>query len=141
MHQTHQLIALSDATVQELQLELIRRTKFNAFNGQQVFESLITHRALWTATFLDRPGASPRYGSALLLIGGLIKLRDLPANIWNADTLYVLTPSPEAARDLARVIESENWGGEPIVYSDREEIDSALGTSEPVYGLLTVWWD
>lgn len=137
----HQLIALSDATAQELQLELIRRTKFNEFDGERVFASLMKHRTLWTATLLDRPGVSAPYGSSLLLFGGLIKLRDLSQNIWNADTLYILTPSPESARELTRIVESEDWRGDPTVYSDSGEMTSALGTSREDYGLLTVWWD
>ena len=77
----------------------------------------------------------------LLLIDGLIKLRDLPDNIWNADTLYILTPSQEAARELGQRIEAEGWGTEVIVYEDRNEISAALGAFDDAHGLLTVWWD
>jgi hypothetical protein len=51
-------IALGDATVQDIQLELIRRTRFNAMDGRQVYASLLAHRHLWTAALLDRPGLS-----------------------------------------------------------------------------------
>jgi hypothetical protein len=136
-----QVIALRDASVQDIQLELIRRTRFNAFDGERIFASLLRHRSLWAAAMLDRPGHSPPYGSALLLIDGLIKLRDLPDNIWNADTLYILTPSSEAACELGRHIETEHWGGEVIVYEDRDEMGAAFGTIGDEYGLLTVWWD
>jgi hypothetical protein len=132
---------LCKASVQELQLELIRRTKFNAFDGERVCASLLKHRELWAAAILDHPGESPPYGSALLLIDGLIKLRDLSDNIWNADTLYILTPSPETADELARHIRAERWGGEVIVYDDPEETEAALGAIGHEYGLLTVWWD
>src|SRR4051794_36624572 len=113
-----QPLSLRDASVQDIQLELIRRTRFNAFDGDRVCASLLKHRSLWTAAMLDRPGHSRPYGPSLLLFDGLIKLRDLPENIWNAETLFVLTPSPETARELGRHIEADNWGGEVIVYED-----------------------
>jgi hypothetical protein len=72
---------------------------------------------------------------------GHIKLRDLPDNLWNADTLFVLTENHAQARDLARIAEEEDWGGEVYVYENQDDIDGALGTGRDEYGLLTVWWD
>lgn len=78
--------ALSQASVQDIQLELIRRTSFNALDGERVHASLLRHRHLWLAALLDRPGV-PNYAEPrVLLTSGLIKLRDLPTNFWNADT-------------------------------------------------------
>src|SRR5437588_10796452 len=94
---------LDQATVQEIQLELIRRTCFNEMNGRRVFRALQDNRELWTAALLDRAGGWS--------MPDLIKLRDLPENTWNVDTLYVLTPDADAAHRLARLIESEDWGG------------------------------
>src|SRR5438270_6653298 len=83
-------LTLRDATVQEIQLELIRRTRFNAFDGEKIYASLMKHRELWLAVLLDRPGL-PNYAEPRsLLMSGLIKLRDLEQNIWNADMLYIL---------------------------------------------------
>jgi len=76
-----------------------------------------------------------------LLTAGLIKLRDLPDNLWNADTLFILTPSREAAERLKMVIDAEDWGGETVVHSDQEETNRSLGTGREEYGLLSVWWD
>ena len=76
-----------------------------------------------------------------LLTAGLIKLRDLPDNLWNADTLFLLTPTRRAAEELARLVEEEDWGGEVHVYKDQAETDRALGTGRQEYGLLSVWWD
>ena len=42
----------------------------------------------------------------------LIKLRDLDDNIWNADTLFILTGKRAHADQLARIIEKEDWGVE-----------------------------
>ena len=134
-------IRLRDATVQEIQLELIRRTRFNAMLGDRVVASLQLHRSLWRAVLLDRPGVPNYTEPTTLLMSGLIKLRDLEENIWNADTLYVLTPTRADAIELARIAEEEDWGGEPYVIKDLAEIHRALGTGRQEFGLLRIWWD
>jgi hypothetical protein len=45
--------SLRDASVQDIQLELLRRTRFNALDGEQVVASLLKHRDLWLAALLD----------------------------------------------------------------------------------------
>jgi hypothetical protein len=132
---------LRDASVQEIQLELLRRTRFNALDGERVCASLLKHRDLWLAALLDRPGVADYTQPGRLLIAGLIKLRDLPDNIWNVDTLFLLTPTHREADELARIAEEEDWGGEVRVYRDQAEIDRALGTGRDDYGLVSVWWD
>src|SRR5580658_8239217 len=112
---------LREATVQEIQLELIRRTKFNAFDGERIYASLMKHRAYWQAVLLDRPGLANYQKPRHLLMSGLIKLRDLDDNIWNADKLFILNAKRKQAVQLARIIEEEDWGGEkPILYNDQE---------------------
>lgn len=134
-------LLLRDASVQEIQLELLRRASVDVLDGERVHASLLRHRHLWLAALIDRPGL-PNYAQPReLLTIGLITLRDLPDNFWNADTLFILTPSHDAARELARIIEDEDWGGMVRVYEDQEEIDGALGTGRSEYGLLSVWWD
>ena len=135
-------LSLRDASVQDIQLELLRRTSFNDLNGERVVASLLRHRDLWQAVLLDRPGL-PNYAEpGLLLMSGLIKLRDLPDNLWNADTLFILTRTGEQARRLARIVEEEDWVGDVVrVYEDQREIDQALGTGRRGYGLVSVWWD
>jgi hypothetical protein len=91
---------------------------------------------------LDRPGLADYSRPSHLLMCGLIKLRDLDRNIWNADKLVILTKTRDDAKELARIIEEEDWGGEkPIIYEDQREMDAALGTGRQQYGLLSVWWD
>ena len=134
-------LSLRDASVQDIQLELIRRTTFNAMNGERIVASLLAHRDLWLAALLDRPGV-PNYSKpGQLLTSGLIKLRDLPENYWNADTLFLLTQTREQARRLAQITEEEDWGGMVRLYLNEEEIDRALGTGREEYGLLSIWWD
>jgi hypothetical protein len=128
---------LAEATVQEIQLELIRRTRFNAFDGQRVLDALMRHRELWRAVILDRVGLQ---GAVDLSRAGLIKLRDLPHNHWNADTLIIMTSGPEAARQLERAIEEEDWGGMVMLHEDCEELSMALG-GKAEYPLIRVWWD
>jgi hypothetical protein len=134
-------LSLRDATVQDIQLELLRRTQFNALDGERVFASLVRHRELWLAVLLDRPGFANYTKPSLLLTSGLIKLRDLPDNFWNADLLFVLTQTHVQACELARIAEEDDWAGEVYVYKNQDEIDQALGTGRDEYGLLRVWWD
>jgi hypothetical protein len=133
--------SLRDASVQEIQLELLRRSSWNALDGERVYASLMKHRALWLAVLLDRPGIANYAEPSLLLMSGLIKLRDLPDNFWNADTLYILTATHAQARKLAQIVEDEDWAGEVVVYKHQDEIDRALGTGRDDFGLLSVWWD
>jgi len=135
-------LSLRDASVQDIQLELIRRTRFNAMNGERIVASLLRHRDLWLAVLLDRPGL-PNYAEPCsLLTAGLIKLRDLPDNLWNADTLFILTRTREQARRMERIAEEEDWGADVVrVYDDQQEIDQSLGTGRQEYGLVSVWWD
>lgn len=134
-------LLLIDASVQEIQLELIRRACFNDFHGELVCEFLNRYRGHWRAVLLDHPGVPNYNRPGRLLTGGLIKLRDLEDNIWNADTLYVLTHTPAQARELSAAFEDAEMGAMPHVHDDREETDMALGTGRQEYGLLTVWWD
>ena len=50
-------LSLRDATVQDIQLELLRRTQFDAIDGERVFASLLRHRDLWLAVLLDQPAS------------------------------------------------------------------------------------
>jgi hypothetical protein len=133
--------SLRDASVQDIQLELLRRTSFNALDGERVCASLLKHRHLWLAVLLDRPGLPDYAEPSHLLMAGLIKLRDLPDNLWNADTLFILTRTRHQARELARIADEEDWVGEIHVYENQKDIDRALGTGRQEYGLLSVWWD
>lgn len=137
----HRRDSFREATVQDIQLELVRRSSFNAFDGEKVAASLLRHRHLWRAVLMDRLGLPNFNHPGRLLTASLIKLRDLSSDVWNVDTLYVLCDTREQARQLARLADEEDWGGEPRLYEDQEEIDYALGTGRREYGLLSVWWD
>jgi hypothetical protein len=134
-------VSLRDASVQDIQLELLRRTRFNALDGERVCASLLKHHHLWLAALLDRPGVADYTRPDRLLLAGLIKLRDLPDNIWNVDTLFLLTPTHRDAVQLARIAEEEGWGDEVRVYDDQAEIDRAVGAGRLGYGFVSIWWD
>ncbi len=134
-------LSLREASVQDIQLELLRRTEHNALDGEKVYASLLKHRTLWLAVLLDRPGLADYHEPCHLLISGLIKLRDLRHNLWNADTLFILTPSRAQAHELARIAEEEDWSGEILLHEDQKESDRALGMGRQEYGLLSIWWD
>ena len=133
-------LRLQDATAQDIQLELIRRTEFNSFDGAVIYHSLMKNRELWQAVVLDRPG----YFNAemhRLSCSGLIKLRDLSDNFWNADVLFILTESRMMAQRLVEVAESDGWSADEMtVIDDVNEIINAMGTNEPC-AIVKMWWD
>lgn len=129
---------LGEASCQEIQLELIRRLRFNAFDGARVAAALLEHRDLWQAVMMDRvsisnPGRLPALG--------MVKLRDLPDNDWNVDTLYILTRDQAAAEKLAEIFNMRKWGGMVSVHAEPEDVDNALGGAEPGQAIVTIWWD
>lgn len=129
---------LAEATLQEIQLELIRRRHFHAFDGQRVADCLLRHRELWEAVIMDRlaishPGSLPTLG--------LMKLRDLPKEEWNVDTLYILTRTRQDAERLAQILNKRQWGGLVDVHADAEQVDNALGGAQPGQAVVSIWWD
>lgn len=127
---------LREATAQEIQLELIRRTQMNAFDGERVARDLIEHRDLWIAVLMDRFGVSnpPRLPSC-----SLIKLRDLDGNDWNVDTLFILAKNVKSARKLASL--RDPWIADSAVVHDQEETERVLGGWGLPGRLVTFWWD
>ena len=131
-------LPLAEASVQEIQLELIRRRRFNEFDGPKIVSSLRRHRSLWLAVFMDRLGYVSEAGGSNW---GLIKLRDLPQNHWNVDDLFVLTQTAEQAHELKRIAEDEDWQADNCtIIENREERSRLLGTSDPQF-VIDFWWD
>ena len=129
---------LGKASIQEIQIELIRRRHFHAFDGQRVADCLMRHRNLWEAVMMDRlaishPGSLPTLG--------LMKLRELPTDKWNVDTLYILARSKEDAEKLAEILNRRQWGGMVDLHADLEEVDNAIGGAKPGQAIVAIWWD
>ncbi|MCA9124057.1 MAG: hypothetical protein H6822_19845 [Planctomycetaceae bacterium] len=129
---------LDAATLQQIQLELIRRRQFHDFDGQRVVDCLLQHRDLWEAVMMDRVAIS-HPGSLPML--GLMKLRDFAHEEWNVDTLYILTKSKEDAEKLAGVFNRRQWGGMLDIHTDPDEVDAALGGAKPGQAILSIWWE
>ena len=133
-------LPLTEASVQEIQLELIRRRRFNQFDGRKIVASLRQHRKLWRAVIFDRPGLFTSDQSGLSAMC-LIKLRDLPMNYWNVDTLFVLCEDVDKARQLTEIAESEQWMADSAyIHENREQLAMALGDSHPEI-VVEFWWD
>jgi hypothetical protein len=131
-------VSLAKATVQEIQLELIRRAGISSFDGKAVVSSLKRNRDLWEAAMIDRiclqRGIQIPYNA-------LNKLREIPYGIWNADTLYVLTPSIAKGKKLARVAKKDQRGGEQHLHVDQEQLAAAMGGPALGTAVFQVWWD
>src|SRR5438874_8474487 len=104
-------LPLTEASVQEIQLELMRRRQFNQFDGPKIVASLRRHRKLWRAVLMDRLGFITQNGHANW---AMIKLRDIPKNYWNVDDLYILTDKLDEAKELQRIAEEEEWRADNI---------------------------
>jgi hypothetical protein len=125
---------LAGATVQELHLELIRRSRHNAFDGARVLADLLAQREAWQTVLFDT------YDLALSgRKSSLIKLRDLDKNIYNVDTLYMLAVDEPAARRLAAF--AEPWLADEVQIYSQEETDNLLGGGDDGLRLVTMWWD
>ncbi len=127
---------LIEASVQDIQLELIRRHEYNLFHGERVAADLLPHREWWEAVLMDTYGLASMHG---IPGAGLIKLRDLKHNFWNVDTLYILAPDEESARRLAAL--GEVWLADSVVVYNEEDTDRALGGGGMGQRLVVMWWD
>lgn len=104
---------LKESKIQDIHLELIRRVKFDSLNGPQIVLDLEKHRELWQAVFIDRPHNVE------------IKLRDLPENVWNVDTIYILSSGQD---DKRLNLLAKSWQSDKIAWIENKKI-------------LSIWWD
>jgi hypothetical protein len=117
---------LRKATIQDIQLELIRRHRFNNFDGRRVIADLLAYRDWWEAVLMDR-------------MDDLIKLRDLSDNFWNVDTLYILATNARNAWRLAEL--AEDWQADTVEVFEAEATERELGGGIEEQRLVAVWWD
>lgn len=136
---------LEKATIQELNLELIKKTKFNGFNGAKVVKSLLKNCDLWQSVVMDRTDfvfASDielkRKGSKETI--SLIKLRDMQENFWNVDTLFIL-PKGGNVKEIVKLARREWYADEVTVIRGKQAEDwlgmGGFGNLE----IVKVWWD
>lgn len=151
--------------IQRIQLNLLRESSFNDFDGKMVGDSLMEHRDLWIAFLLDREcyGAASRMNDQREKIrkgepAGLpicpidtIRLRDLADGYWNVDALFVL-PAP-GKEDSLELLARRDWRADEIDWCDPLDAGSVwvYGNKKPKIGeqpqvitvekMLRVWWD
>jgi hypothetical protein len=132
---------LSQYTVQEIQLALIYKNRFNAFDGEIVAKFLIEYQDLWLAVIMDHTYAHPHQAAKFLLLPQLFKLHDL-SETWHVDELFVLCKE-DASRDKLIALGAERHLWEEIYrYSDREMEVMFFGhLPNKQYKLFSVWWD
>ncbi len=132
-------LRLADATVQELQLELLRRSVADQYSVDELIQILIDNQNLWRGLIIDRLGINE--GGHWLQPMSMIKLRNIEDNYWNADTLFVLCPNKAAAESLKLKIPGEKFAAMIDVKDDAKEIDNALGGADRGLVILRAWWD
>ena len=120
---------LTEANIQDIQLELIRRRQFNNFDGSRVIRDLLEHRDLWEAVLLD---GQPPFN--------LIKLRDLSVNRWSTDTLFILAADDASANRLKEL--GEQWLADSVDIRGEEATGRELGIFPPGNRrIVEMWWD
>lgn len=134
---------LAQYSVQEIQFELLRRAGGTGFKPEQIINFLHEHRDLWKAVMMDRIFVTPHRATHLIFLPLLYKLRDLPDNVWNADTLYVLAPDHSSAKQLTELgAARELWN---LQYSVRLYDEAETAKILPYYNqkgcLFSIWWD
>jgi hypothetical protein len=131
---------LANATVQEIQLELFRRSVAAEFDMDRFISVLLSNRHLWSGMVIDRVGINDPDCFPLSPMS-MIKLRDIAQNFWNADTLYVLCPNRAAADELIAKMPMEKFACMPDVVDDKRVLGSALGTRAFDEVIVRFWWD
>lgn len=108
---------------QALQFELMKKASFNNFRGEQVVSDLKANSHLWDAALMDAPK--------------LIKLRDLPDDIWNVNTLYILTGiKSDQLYQLAL-----QWNPSHLRWIEGEEASRRLDAYVSGDYILCLWWN
>jgi hypothetical protein len=125
--------------MQRTQLELLRGVRYNALNGERVVADLLEWRDMWYGVLADRFALALPREEAYQTIN-LIKLRDLPQNVWNVDTVFIWTTKLHTDTLLERI--KQRWKADDFGVAETDEAEQALG-----YGpmrddrLIYVWWD
>ena len=133
-------LLLTQASVQEIMLELIRRRRFNDFRGPRVVASLRRHRDLWRACLFRSDGLPPKDG-AMLGAMSLFNLRDIPDDRWNADSLYVSCDTADQARAVLELAKADRWHADATaLHDDALQVSSTLADSGPA-AVAEFWWD
>ncbi|HEX6034339.1 MAG TPA: hypothetical protein VFY83_07890 [Anaerolineales bacterium] len=112
---------------QQIQLDIIAKTNFNFFHGEQIAKWLRENHKMWRAVLLPL---------------NFISLRDMDDGHWHADTLYIY-PEDGWQSKLEEVMK-EQFGADETRWIGGETAVDMLGTTEVAdksYVILEAWWD
>jgi hypothetical protein len=132
--------------IQELQLELMKLSSFNNFNGEQVVKDLIENKNKWIGCIWGR-----------FVFFDLLPLRDISQGIWNTDTLYILTQKENIkffeekakewqADEFGWVEEIKNEKGNTKyifhgIFEGNEKFYIRFGSCLGELIVIRIWWD
>ena len=104
------------------------RSSFNSFDGPRVVRDLRNHRRLWCGVVMETGD------------GSLLDLRDIGGNIWNVDTVYILS---SGADDVALARLAQHWSADARTWVSGSDAEKLLGEAGPRFHarILEVWWD
>jgi hypothetical protein len=113
--------------------------RYNELDGERVVNDLLAWRDMWYGVIADCFALARPRDTAYQVIN-LIKLRDLPRNYWNVDTVFIWTTAAHVDTLLDRI--KKRWHADDIGVFDREEAEESLGYG-PIWDerLIYVWWD
>jgi len=131
--------SLTEATIQDIQLELIRRRKFNEFDGPKVVESLRRHRNLWQSVFMSMEQFVAD-GQEMPWLS-LRPLLSMMQNRWQADTMFALCPTLADAEELREVAIAEDWRFDEDAIVSGKTLSDAIGITPFHAFVLRLWWD
>ena len=124
--------------IQRLQLELLRRVRYNWLNGERVVNDLLELRELWYSVIASNPST--------LFIGheglqtDLMLLRATRYEQWPVDTVYIWTRIEHSATLRQRI--EERWEASEIdEYTPDEKGMSLASMRDPHDRVLCIWWD
>jgi hypothetical protein len=121
-----QFEVLRQYSVQQLQLELIRRFVGRRVQGNQLVHFLLEQQTLWEGVILNEIDFIPSL--KLRPLPSLIKLGALPTNQWYARSLYLVTSSEEHAEQLQRLgVEQGLWHDDAVFLFDKHSSETILG--------------
>ena len=122
-----QLPSKKISEAQRIQLEVIRHTNFNLFDGSKITKLLEANHRMW---------------QSVLMPLDFISLRDMQDGRWHADTLYIY-PEDGYQLELEELVR-EQFNADEIDWIGGSEAVDMLGTTEVEQKsqvILSVWWD
>jgi hypothetical protein len=137
---------LAQFTVQEIQLELLRRvyTEVNRDSANELVTLLLQHSDLWEAILVTEQFHFFKHDALRSLRYPLItKLRSLLKNHWPADTICVLTETEEKRDSLIRLWKDKIWDNSIAQVYDAEECERMLRSCglPDTYRIFFYWND